>query len=84
MFVNTEHSMRSYAAVIARDSRINDLGCGSSILRFGRSCKLLISSSLGASSPHWTISTTGSSARRRKPAFFSTASPGFHLQSYGT
>ena len=23
-------------------------------------------------------------ARRRKPAFFSTASPGFHLQSYGT
>ena len=46
--------------VLSRDSRqVNDLACGSSIPRFGRFCKLLIGSALGAGSPHWTISATG-------------------------
>jgi hypothetical protein len=45
--------------VVARDFQINDLSCGSSILRFGWSCKLFIGSALGAGSLHWTISAIG-------------------------
>ena len=42
---------------------VNDLRCGSSILRFGGFCKLLIGD-VWSGSPHWTISATGSSVKR--------------------
>src|SRR6188474_2028627 len=44
--------------------QINELRCGSSILRFGRICKLLIRLALGAGSPSWTRTRR----RRRRSA----------------
>jgi hypothetical protein len=41
---------------LSPEVQVNDLRCGSSILRFGWRCKLLIVSILRAGSPRWTIS----------------------------
>jgi NAD(P)-dependent dehydrogenase (short-subunit alcohol dehydrogenase family) len=43
---------------------------GSSILRFGWACKLLIGSALGGGSRRWTISATGSSVKPHNLACF--------------
>ena len=53
-----------------RQRRISDVTCGSSIARNGRFRKPLQINALQAGSPHWTISATGSSVRRRKSACF--------------
>ena len=42
-----------------------------------QSVEVNVSATERVGSPHWTISATGSSARQRKSAFFSTASPRF-------
>jgi hypothetical protein len=55
MLAEMEHSnAERYARRCVGDLQINDLRCGSSILRFGRSRKLLISSYLWAGSSGWT------------------------------
>jgi hypothetical protein len=49
----------AFLTVVARDLQIKDLRCGSSIMRFGWSCKLLIRSALGGGSSGWIRAENG-------------------------
>jgi hypothetical protein len=62
----TQRFRRPLCKVLDATVESSTLTCRSSIVQIGPRRNLLTVSYLGAGSPHWTISATGSSVRRRE------------------